>query len=349
MTGSGRKLLLVVAVLVVLGASARCPHRAARAGELIWDLDVFKRAYSEALRHGEPGRAEQAVARGEPVVYPFFLELADRATRSFAGGGDGSGLLEQAGQLAGFWEAATGKSGLAEMAALYCSYSPDLFARRARAVDLYDQGAALSQEGRSGEAIGKWSAALQIMEELQDPSYVAQIMDGAGLMAAAVGEHEGALNAYLVALGVADFTGDPVMLLNVNQHLAETYENMGRREEAIGYHEEVLALYRRLRLPDGEVYTLQNIGYNHLRLGRLERGTAFLEQALRRALETGDTAAEADSRAGLATAYKFADRVQEALAQYEKALPLYRELGDRVQEAEVLQNMGDLQVAAGRP
>ncbi|MFW6180614.1 MAG: tetratricopeptide repeat protein [Spirochaetota bacterium] len=345
----GRKLLVAAAVLLVLGLCALAPCRQARGEELIWDLDEFMSSYREAVRRGEPGRVERVVARGEPAVYPFFLGLADRAASSFAGGGDGAGFLEQAEQLAGYWEAVTGKSGLAEMAALYRGYSPDLFARRARAVELYEQGAALNREGRAGEAIGKWSEALQSMEELQDPSYVAQIMDGAGLMVAAVGEYEGALNAYLVALGVADFTGDPVMLLNVNGHLAEVYENMGSHEEAIGYREEQLALYRRLRLPDGEVYTLQNIGYNHLWLGRLERGTAFMEQALERALTTGDTEVEADSRAGLATAYKFADRGTEALAQYEEALPLYRELGNRVQEAEVLQNMGDLQVADGRP
>jgi tetratricopeptide (TPR) repeat protein len=83
-------------------------------------------------------------------------------------------------------------------------------------------------------------------------------------------------------------------------------------------------------------------GRANARFYKTEKGYEFLQQALKAYREVGDRLGEANTLQAIGDVLQFLDRSNEALANYEQAIGIYREVGDRLGEANTLQAIGDV-------
>jgi len=91
-----------------------------------------------------------------------------------------------------------------------------------------------------------------------------------------------------------------------------------------------------------------NLGSAYYSLGRIAEAIAYYEQALVIAREIGDRRGEGANLGNLGIAYSDLGRIAEAIAYTEQALTIAREIGDRRNEGTWLGNLGPAYRALGR-
>jgi tetratricopeptide (TPR) repeat protein len=93
--------------------------------------------------------------------------------------------------------------------------------------------------------------------------------------------------------------------------------------------------------------TLTNLGNVYADQGRWEEAIANYEKALEIFRALGDRHGEAQTLGNLGNVYRLQGRWEEAIANYEKALEIFRALGDRHGEGKTLNNLGTVYRPAG--
>ncbi len=134
--------------------------------------------------------------------------------------------------------------------------------------------------------------------------------------------------------------------------------------QAIAKWEEALQLRRRAGDRQGEVITLIRIGSTYSDLGETQKALDYYNQALLLSRSIGDrnneeivqyyidklypdTAKQAFNQGVQLCEQGTAESLQQAIAKFEQALPLYRQLGDKAQEARTLFYIGFVYDALG--
>lgn len=92
-----------------------------------------------------------------------------------------------------------------------------------------------------------------------------------------------------------------------------------------------------------------NLGMLYVEVGRLDEGTALMEQALARAAESGDYQMESLSHSMLADAYRRLGRHDEAVRRAQEALAISRRVRVGYQEAAALAVLGQVMAESGNP
>ncbi|MBI3159877.1 MAG: tetratricopeptide repeat protein [Chloroflexi bacterium] len=115
----------------------------------------------------------------------------------------------------------------------------------------------------------------------------------------------------------------------------------------------LVRLEQALELVQGLDQLLENDILNNLALvyqatGQMAKALALYEQALPIRREVGDRAGEAVTLNNLAGVYDATGQMAKALALYEQALPIQREVGDRAGEAATLNNLAGVYQATGQ-
>ncbi|MSP14405.1 MAG: tetratricopeptide repeat protein [Chloroflexi bacterium] len=98
-----------------------------------------------------------------------------------------------------------------------------------------------------------------------------------------------------------------------------------------------------------ELEALNNMALVYRATGQPQRALALYEQALMIMREVGNRAGEASTLSNMAVVYRATGQPQRALALYEQALPVRREVGDRAGEASTLSNMAVVYRTTGQP
>jgi len=114
---------------------------------------------------------------------------------------------------------------------------------------------------------------------------------------------------------------------------------------ASGFHEESLALHRRMGDRHSIGYAANNLANTALQLGDLARARSLYEQTISLVRDLGDARGTAFGTINLADAVARGDGIEAARPLYEEALQMIRRLGDRWMEAFALDNFA---VAVGR-
>jgi len=109
---------------------------------------------------------------------------------------------------------------------------------------------------------------------------------------------------------------------------------------------ESLEIFRALGDRHGEALALMNLGNVYTQQGRWEEAIANYEKALE-IFRVGDRHGEAQTLANLGSVYRLQGRWEEAIANYEKALETFRALGDRHGEGQALGNMANVYAQQG--
>jgi tetratricopeptide (TPR) repeat protein len=122
---------------------------------------------------------------------------------------------------------------------------------------------------------------------------------------------------------VGDRAGEGTTLNN----LGSLARSLGRKDEALAYYEQALAVMREVGDRRGEGTALNNLGLQADSLGRNEEARAYFEQALAIRREVRDRGGEGITLHNLGDLAESLGRKQEARAYYEQALRLFEEVG----------------------
>ncbi|HEU4387822.1 MAG TPA: CHAT domain-containing protein, partial [Blastocatellia bacterium] len=115
---------------------------------------------------------------------------------------------------------------------------------------------------------------------------------------------------------------------------------LGKKQEALGYHNQALSIQRAVSDREGEARTLVELGALYTSLAETQRALDCFNQALfiRRAL--GNQRGEAVALCSIGAVYDTLGEEQKALGYFNTALPLILAVGDRKSEAITLNNIG---------
>ena len=134
----------------------------------------------------------------------------------------------------------------------------------------------------------------------------------------------------------------------VHQSLAWAAGRSGQHRDALGHAEQALDLFQAIGNRSGQAAALNALGYGHAMLGDPQRARPFCRQALalnqELGLHRGETAHAWDS---LGYVENQLGHHRDAVECYQSALRLFRDLGDRFNEAEILTHLGDALHLAG--
>jgi tetratricopeptide (TPR) repeat protein len=109
--------------------------------------------------------------------------------------------------------------------------------------------------------------------------------------------------------------------------LGRLTELQGRSLDALGHAEQSLRLYRAAGNRFGEADALDQVGWEHARLGGYQRALEFCEQALALHREMADRPGEAVTLDSLGYAHHHLGHHREAIACYRQAIDVHGEAG----------------------
>ncbi|HEY3869823.1 MAG TPA: tetratricopeptide repeat protein [Actinocrinis sp.] len=154
---------------------------------------------------------------------------------------------------------------------------------------------------------------------------------------------------HLAALPATRRLDDHLAEREIRGSLINSYREQGRLKEAMAAAEEALDIARDRADFLGQALHMQELAYICRRLSRREEAVAWSEQgvALRR-VHGGTPFGFASALNGLGIAYHAVGRYPQALAAYEECLLFSRKEQDRYNEGYVLDSVGETQAALGR-
>lgn len=167
-----------------------------------------------------------------------------------------------------------------------------------------------------------------------------------GKVSVALGDRENGTRALQLALDIAADAGLPWVEVRAHVQLGRAYLEVGRHTLARAHLEQARALLRIEEDPELEQEALEASAVLAFESGRNAEAEALWQQALDHA--TDDPVAQVRCEIGLANRYLRVGRHEEAAPLLDRALVASRELGDRILEGRVLNNIGLLHSWAGR-
>ena len=199
------------------------------------------------------------------------------------------------------------------------------------------------RRGHHHENLALWLEALAA--NLPDPP--ALVHRHLGIAHAYLGHHDGATEHLHRALAVAERQGNLTEQANTHRQLAWTWERRGDDRQAMSHAHQALDLYRALDQPVGEVRALNQVGWYAVRLGDYDTARAHCLAALTANRRHHSTASEADIHHSLGWIEHHTDRHHQAIEHYDRALALFRDVGDTVGVAGTLDHLAEPHAALG--
>jgi len=159
-----------------------------------------------------------------------------------------------------------------------------------------------------------------------------------------------AVPLYLGALELVRELGDAAREAEVLQQLGWVHRKcLEERRRALDYYAAALELLERQPASRRQSSLLNNIGRMHHELGEMELAVDSWRRALPLKRELGDRLGEASTLGNLGMASRYLGNLQEALAFDDQALDVLRAAGARLLEGRALNNRGRLYDTLGMP
>jgi tetratricopeptide (TPR) repeat protein len=160
-----------------------------------------------------------------------------------------------------------------------------------------------------------------------------------GVACNALGDKKQALKYYLKNLEVNKKTGDRGDIGNSLHNLGEYYRGIGNSADALKYLTEALE-YKTNKASLANTYNSLGILYG--KQGDTEKSIAYYQKAAQYAKEGGDFVDSAHYSVGLGAEYGKLERYNEAKQQFDDALQIARDRGNKTLESYALRNLGNL-------
>lgn len=242
--------------------------------------------------------------------------------------------------------------------------------------------------GQHAQALAHHQQALQLSQALGDPGRACRALVGLGILRYDQSDYTGAIALYRQALDLALSADDAYMQGRIQGCLGNAFERMGEyarslehhaqclrqfdeatyprersfalnntanvyialdeHRQAITFHEQSLALKRRLGDRWGEGTSLQNLGYCLLCLGELDRAQQCLQDSLQIVQAIGDREGMCMAHECLGDIAARRGDLDAAAAWYQGGLQISTELGDRYLQVTLLLCLGRAYRQQGR-
>jgi tetratricopeptide (TPR) repeat protein len=177
------------------------------------------------------------------------------------------------------------------------------------------------------EAIDFYQQSLKLAEEI-DPREQGRIFSSLGTLYHQLGNHAEALHAYQRSIEIAQQVGDRPNEGSALLGLGNVYSSMGDRSRAFQVWQRSLSIAQ--EIDDG---TLEAIVARALR-------AATSDDVIARARAGGDRSLEASGFEGQGIDFQNRRDYPQALAAYQQSLIIFRDIGNREQEEELLRRIG---------
>lgn len=175
----------------------------------------------------------------------------------------------------------------------------------------------------------------------------ASIQNDLGTLHKNRGRMAAAQHAYWTAHGLAQRTGDQLLLANISNSLAIVSRALGDYDEAMVHYRAAITAFDLMESSSG--YPLMNLANLHARLGDLDAAIEGYRDALEQARNQGNLALEAAITSNQGAVFLLRgdlDQANEALLQ---ALPLHRQRTNRRLEVATLLTLADVALARHQP
>jgi tetratricopeptide (TPR) repeat protein len=150
------------------------------------------------------------------------------------------------------------------------------------------------------------------------------------------------------ALKLSVDLGDLVVQAETHISIASLEEQLGRIDGAVHHAQHAVDLYQRAGKEIGLARGLNVLAWYQVQHGDLPQAIESCHRALRLLEDLDDVNGQANTWDTIGCAYHELGRYAEALASFQRALSLGREVGiDRYTEADFLRRLGDSHRAAG--
>jgi CHAT domain-containing protein/predicted negative regulator of RcsB-dependent stress response len=214
--------------------------------------------------------------------------------------------------------------------------------------DSQEEGYALSKTGETyrfsenfSDSMKYLDQAFSVLGEARDVSGQAYVLNEMGAAYRDLDVPSKALDKYALAIplrrSIGDRWGEAQLLNNVGR----LYTKIGEQHKALDNYELALSMWRELNDRTNEMQTLNNIAKANNDLGNLSVALPQLREVLNYCGEPNASCAfEAAARNNLAMIYDTFGEPNEALAQYDLALKIFRERGDLRNVINTLNNYG---------
>lgn len=157
-----------------------------------------------------------------------------------------------------------------------------------------------------------------------------------------------AIDYYRESLALVAQTGPRAAEAAALSNIAELYSNLNDPSRALESYEKALAIHRELKIPSEEANALAHIGTVHLLLNNPAEALKYFEQALQIA-EANPALKIPRIRAytllGMGEVYRLQNKPAEALKYFEEARKFAQSVGDRQQESDSQQKLGETYAA----
>jgi tetratricopeptide (TPR) repeat protein len=191
--------------------------------------------------------------------------------------------------------------------------------------------------------------ALAATQQLDDRTAQAFAHWQLGYAYARLGDYQASYAQLQHALSIYQELGDRVGQADVQHTLAIMVQFQGRYGEALDHSRQALELFTAVGDRTGRAIALNAVGWFHAMLGDHRQALIYCGQALKlhQGQALGYPKLEAATLDSLGYAHHHLGDHAESIACYQRALDLYREVGDRWGQAETLGHTGDVHHAAG--
>ena len=190
--------------------------------------------------------------------------------------------------------------------------------------------------------------ALQGWRELKMTNQLRRSLNNIALMSEKLGLWQQAIDNYREALDTFGASAPKGTRAIVLVNFGDLYSKLNDSSRALENYEEALTLHRELKNRGDEANVLAHLGTIHTSQNNLTEALGYLNQALQIA-ETNPTLniprIQAYTLIGLGDVYRLQGKPADALSCFERAHKLAESVGDRQQESDAQQKMGETYVA----
>ncbi|MBZ5637977.1 MAG: tetratricopeptide repeat protein, partial [Acidobacteriia bacterium] len=170
-----------------------------------------------------------------------------------------------------------------------------------------------------------------------------------GRVQAKLGNTAEALNELNAALGLHAASGNDQGRADVLNGLGNIYyRSLGKRDEALRYYRDSLAIRERIGDQRGVSVALNNIALVLYDSGKYDDAILTAKRSLHTLEGLGDRAGTAEDYRNLGDIYQGAGKAQEALDAYQKSLDILREIGDEASLAGTFASIGYMKAVLGQ-
>jgi len=219
--------------------------------------------------------------------------------------------------------------------------------KKAEIIRLKEQGKKDFYQGNFQSALDRYTNALQLAAEINDPDEKATLPGNIGAAFFYLGEFDTALVYYLKSLSLLVEIGDKKRVGNRLGNIGNVYSDKSDYPKALVYFEKALKVREELGDQRGMAADLNNIGLVYHEMGAYKQALSHYQKAYQINKSMNNTRSIGKNLANIANVrIKFGD-YHEALTIYQESIELRRQINDRKGEAIDLGNMGIIYESLG--